>query len=190
MLKDKLSKLEEQVKLYKTIVKNNDRFNKLSKMEKRVAIAKDVLEQIKIKKFKPAIGGYLNLDEPIEEEINIQELLITKETTCRVCAIGGIFASKVILGNKCDTTLDRYDTGLDDDIMIDNLKSIFSEKELRKIEYAFEGFDVSYGDMNFSDKECSKYETFFESFENTEHRLKAIMLNIIKNKGKFVVVIR
>src|SRR5437868_518082 len=71
-----------------------EQFKQLTKAEQRVAIAKDVIAQVKVKRYKPSGGAYIILEggnehldkEPIQENIN-------KLKECEVCAIGSAILS-------------------------------------------------------------------------------------------------
>lgn len=182
--------------------KGNEVFDKLNKSEKRVAIAKDVIKSLNSNKFSASSGTYFNLrfkeqqnfldSEKESDNLELQTILKSEVVTCDVCAIGGIFASKVNLGNKCKVNVKKeyFEEGEDidtpnDQEMVENLKTIFGEKELRAIEYAFEGQDI---DETFSKDEefpNEKYEDFYDEYDDDTERMIAIMKNIIKNKGTF-----
>lgn len=185
-IKSEIRKLEKQLSLYKSVEKDNARFMKMSKTNKRIAIAQDVIASLKIGKYTATPGNYLEVQTDKDYDslpADSQALLRTEEVNCDVCAIGAIFASKVRKGNKCN-----YDllNGNNDSSLIANLKGIFDEKELRIIETAFEG-EAQSGLVRENEEEAA--QAWFE--RNHPHdetkRLVAIMKNIIKNKGNFIV---
>jgi hypothetical protein len=185
-----------------TIKEKNQAFSKMSKMHKRIAIAKDVIAQVKAKKFKASPGTYcklkLNKRHKFKTEGEVELQLLMEDgaiNKCNVCAIGSIFASKVSIGNKFkievrdvggwgDSEL-TIDTDLDDDDMMPSLRGIYTEKELRLIEYVFEGSDIG----GFHDSELYEFHKTVQSYKKVyrkaEDRLIAIMENIINNEGIF-----
>jgi len=182
-IKSEITKLEKQLKLYKSIEKGNAKFNKMTKMQKRVAIAEDVIASVKAFKFRASPGTYFNVINNEVRTSDPQAIIQHEETICNVCAIGAIFASKVKIGNKCTLDIDQE---LPDRSIIPNIKSIFSEKELRIIETAFEG-DAQSNIVNDDEEEKARrwYDKNYP--RDDDKRLIAIMKNIIKNKGKFVL---
>lgn len=200
MTKKKLTKIEEleaQLKVMKALDKQNKAFDKLSKMDKRVAIAKDVIANLNSKKFIAKHGSYI---ETIGDNKQINQFTLL-DTTCNVCAIGSLLTGRISRGNKLDINLDTLlhidDFAGEEEIKL--LKDLFTAKELRYIEYAFEGWNIN-DSFEFTDKEIEKVEKFFDSYINRnandyeieksrsdDKRLRAIMNNIIKNKGKFVL---
>ena len=193
-----------------TIKEKNAAFNKLTKAEKRVAIAKDVLEQLDLKKYYACSGTYFKLELnsyelEFKEGESLQEYLVdnSKVESCSVCAIGSIFASKVRLSNKFN--IDHYHDGIDDHElalydhdMEYSLNEIFSEEQYRLMEVAFEGNDIiglfteeedpeykSKSELTAKDKRYLAAIKFYDNYRNSEDRMRGIMLNIIENKGKF-----
>ncbi len=154
-------------------------FEKLSKAEKRVQLAKDVIKQIGAKKFIPTRGAYLensnsdlNSDIFSEKDYGKQVNELLKNKKCKVCALGSAFVAGVLRANDmvCDTTYVAEGT------MRDYLHKYFgfNISELFDIECAFEGF--------LADGEI---QNFYVNYPNKKENLLAIMKNIIKNKGKF-----
>lgn len=209
--KEKVSK--KLAKLNADIKQRNAKFAKMTAAQKRLAIAKDVLAQLKKKKFVAESGSYCTLntskvltrkDIGISEgegyktvDIELQPLLLDGTiASCDVCAIGSVFMSKVLLGNKFKITADSYsdsgedsvdlETDLDrDHDMVESLKGIFTEKQLRLMEYAFEGEDIKEIFFDSPEKFHLKVDEFYYEYTSDESRLKAIMQNIIKNEGTF-----
>lgn len=175
--------------VYKRIKRSNEKFAAMSKAEKRVQIAKDVLLQIEAKRIKPQAGVYIQAkvkntfafgkewDDPIiNEKEQVQDTL--KNATCDACALGSMFIcavdrhDRLRIKNLNTFAVSAYPKDKNAEIelggsdMYDYLSKFFSSDQLVAIEDAFEG---DYKDIS-SDKK----------------RLKAIMNNIIKNNGKFV----
>lgn len=165
--------------------KKNESFGKMTMMEKRVALAKDVLASIKAKKYISSPGTYVSLiknkcgyDDSIDHTM---ENLMDTQVTCEVCAIGSLFVSKFKLTKKTE-----FD-GMDDDDMIASMSGIFGMKALRKLEYFFEGRDVA--DEFSTDAKLEDDVLSFTSIKanrDPETRLVSIMQNIIDNNGNFI----
>lgn len=178
----KVKETEAKLKLYKSMEKGNQRFRAMSSNKKKVAIAKDVLLQLSIKKYWADPGNYLGVETDVNYNEDPQACLADKSTTCSVCAIGALFISKVRIGNQFGGSIQE---AIDGNKMVRHLRGIFSENELRYMEFAFEG-NVQ-GGASFNEKESEKAIAFCDKYNDSTKRLKAIMENIIKNKGKFVL---
>jgi hypothetical protein len=196
----KLEKLNAKIK------EQNEAFKKMSPAQKRVAIAHDVLAALKAKKYKAAQRVYCDINfndscglevEKQGQKMELQTLLVGGAIeSCNVCAIGSIFTSKVAIGNdfKVNVEKDEYDGDImleqdmnDDGMLIKSLRGIFTETDLRLIEYAFEGEDIAEKFESRSEKFHDKMVEFYESFKSPHDRLVGIMKNIIKNEGTFKI---
>ena len=183
---------------YFTTKERNEWFAKLSPAKQRVQIAKDVLTQLDIQKFKATSGTYFLLVDVSDKYDNgnkeMQEV-IENSGTCSVCAKGAIFAAKVLNYNNCALDMaDNYDCGrilVSESNMSSNLSDIFSKKQLDLIENAFEcdyinevwphKDDLSHA-LNLC---CARY--MLSDDDSGDYRMRQIMHNIIDNKGTFVV---
>lgn len=179
----------------------NEAFEKMSKSEKRIAIAKDVIASIKSGKYNAQKEVYCSID--VNPEYNfekkgkseLQTLMHSGAiSSCTVCAIGGIFASKVFLGNKFKVSvnekfwsdeLEIENTYIEDTEMMGSFRGIYTIVELREIEYAFEGWDIRDSFKNRSEEFHYNMINFYDKYPDVELRLIAIMKNIIKNEGNF-----
>lgn len=154
----------------------------MTKKEKRIAIVKDTLNQLK--NMKVAQGSYIagacNINNPKED-------IIVLRKNCKVCALGGLFLSYIGLYNS----VDKFDmVSSYDDSMIeterynitDKLSKYFSDKQLNMIECAFEGGDV---DCNLSYKEEEVCAAFTSKCKTPAGRLRKILTNILENDGLF-----
>lgn len=166
------------------IRKRNKAFNKLTAPQKRVAIAKDVLAQIKAKNIKPMSGTYV-FSEKLTAKLNdfkfkdtqFCELLPTVGT-CQVCAKGALFLSTILksddlkvddLTESCYSPNRHYVDDTDIGKYLANDLEVFSQFQLDLIENYFECNDGT--------------DTFHE--RNDKERLVDIMENIVANKGTF-----
>lgn len=174
-------------------------FSKLSKPEKRVAIAKDVLSEMK-RKYIPVAGVYIHYMEFIkgveDSDMESQDIQsnFKKIKECNVCALGACLMSATKFANK----LNFCDIGdsvehLNNDKVKKLFNSLFTPLQLLMIEIAFEGngggdrFAVDVFGLDkyeFIDivNEC---DSFHQRYKNDRNRMTAIMKNIIENKGEF-----
>lgn len=165
----------------------NERFNKMTQPQRAVAVAKDVILQLKHHRYKASRGVYINaLIAPQVCNAPSAAALGKDDISCEVCARGGLFVSAAMLFNQCplrgyyDTpsTIDRWSSGWDTDhhTFKHIERSIFSPTQIGMIEAAFECWDTTY-------PECAK---FGRKYPDSQSRMVAIMENIVKNKGTFV----
>lgn len=166
-----------------------------TKAEKRVAIAKDVIKQLELKKLVATPGTYFSISQRVAEKLKPTAQLqkeLKKIPKCEVCALGACFVSAVRKFN--DLTVQEVELGkyndelglytssdLGRDGTTDKLNEFFEPEQLNRIEQAFEGWDRS---VYHNDE----YGTvaFYAKYPNATRRMKAIMQNIIRNKGEFI----
>lgn len=176
-IKKIVSGIEEEIK------GRNVSYSMMSKMEKRVAIAQDVLDQIAAKKIIPKRGTYLTFDG---YGYDIKD----KEVTCTACAIGSTF---VAFAAREGLKSNFYD----DDSMIRKMEKsgIFSQKELRIMELLFEIQTIGMDENEYSMLGINpfRYRNIARHIREkigkrttASAMLKYIMQNIIDNKGHFV----
>lgn len=179
------------------INKTNEKFKNATKAQKRVMIAKDVLEQIKTNRYLAKSGKWVETNfskkSKVSEicdspEISIQDIFKDKTIeSCNVCALGGLFMSCINLNNN--TTLEDFNqetSNLGDIIDVDDkisnkLNRIFTRNQLILIEQYFE----EGGGYFYRDDDCDLLDSFVDTYPDEQDRLKAIMENIIENKGTF-----
>src|SRR5689334_23260479 len=76
----------------------------MSKADLRVAIAKDVIAQVKAGRLRPKVGGFLKgIPTNAKDEDDLRDVL--KGQTCEVCAVGGLFVAA--LDRKNSITVDE-----------------------------------------------------------------------------------
>lgn len=124
------------------IAERNAEFSKMSRMEQRVAIAKDVLAQLDLKEIVAKNGSYISIrnsdslydlySASPDGTSNYEELMSDPENKCNVCAIGAA-AVVVTNGRALETHYREGDPGL-----IRSLSSYFQWDEMRTIERMFE----------------------------------------------------
>lgn len=188
------------------IARNNKKFEKLSPAEKRVAIARDVLEQIRIKRLIPTAGFWLAgknntalfTKADVEKNPEMQTIFANKKE-CIGCAVGGMFMCAVEmadklkldelnqvknyqsnLANAADSEKKYYKltTGcIEDEDAFKYLGRFFHLNQLNMIECAFEQ-----GTGAYYNADAAK---FAQHEDNPSERMRLIMENIIKNNGVF-----
>lgn len=144
--------------------------------QKRVAIAKDVLLQLKMGKYISMTGTYI---APIDHlgrdvEVNQSALKSKSRPDCRVCAKGALALSAIRKFNEYEGTADA----LSEDHM-EVITRFFGVAQADRIESAFEGFD----------RDGSRVRNYRErkniSESDDDEAIISIMKNIIRNKGTF-----
>jgi hypothetical protein len=148
-----------------------------------VAIARDVLEQLRLKRYRATCGGYVSLDDIAYDHLeeSFKDFFKTKKVNCDVCALGAAFVSLVNIKNECSVE-DVLNNGMDRE----RLESVFGCDNMNLMESAFEE-----GPMDGSDNENEdiySLETaakWGNQWHKHEDRLRQIMLNVIRNNGDF-----
>lgn len=185
------------------IKKWNDYFKSLTKPQKRVALAQDVIAQIKAKKFLPKNKTYTKIVSPIKS-YNEQIQSNFGDIQCECCALGGIFLSDIKFNNSC--TFNELDATYFDAREDMRLKEYFSIEQLILIEAAFECWDFDnlvddfwgeyqftsgfadgllFKDFKLTKEKINKTAEFGNQYTDSYKRLIAIMENIIANNGTF-----
>lgn len=142
----------------------------LTPAQMRVAIAKDVILQIKSEKYKPHSGVYIdreviNPDGDLDQT-NVKKFLSDENATpCKVCAIGSALLSGLNLFNN---------------IIVKN-----SDPAWKKIETWFESRNAFLMEEFFERRLRTIYPHPIKDEPDSTKRLVRIMKNIIKNKGTF-----
>lgn len=178
-------------------------FRKLNAAQKRVAIAKDALSQIRRQKYDIASGTWLAIypDMSIGDRLDapaVQKLLLGKfkhkgerlTATCSCCAIGAACASAVRLFNRDD--LDGG-AGIDDwSDAVKVLSRYFGKRQMSLIEACFEhrtaAKEGNYGTTIFSAADWDVIEAFHSPpGEELEFEYTAVKIfrNIIRHGGTF-----
>lgn len=170
----------------------------MTKVERRIAILKDVLKQLKDEKYKAKTGVYVELPrdlwnlqrreayEPASfPKSSAQTCLINSTKSCKVCAKGAIFLSLVRKENKV-SLVDLMRTSVRES----KTNRLFGERNLDKIEAAYEKWvykDI--GSYTRQKRSTGKLQLDIQKFSNKypdkRDRLVAIVKNAIKNEGIF-----
>jgi hypothetical protein len=170
---------------------------RLTKAQRAVAIAKDVLSQLRKRQngYVACSGVYIhrealeamNPDEAKDLRDNLKAM--QKGDSCKVCALGSAILSKARLFDKvpCQDILAGEDE-IDVEAIREHLHDAFSEAQLDLIESAFEGANMSSGEtprVNASPNAIEAAIEFSQKHDDDKARLRAIMTNIVKNEGVF-----
>lgn len=168
----------------------NLRFAKLPPEKKRVAIARDVLGALALKKFIARTGAYVDNFEPGDNDDTLDG------GKCEVCALGAVYACatdrglasmRAVQGTNANATTIRGTLG-----------AFFSWEQMGYIEAAFEraaGWAAVEGTpANKLSGSWTRYDRLPRAEEaanwayhlhDATERMEAIMRNIIRNKGTF-----
>ncbi len=142
---------------------------KLTKAERRVAVARDALRQVEAKKLIAEAGTYIYFGRAIPQDAVKNEKAFqrfVRDEKCHVCARGALFISTVRKEDSfAPSESNHYVRRSEFD---PRLMELFSEGQLKLIENFFE-FDGCY------------------DYHEDKDRLVLILKNIIKNKGTFVL---
>ena len=196
---DGATKLANKQKLIvKKLEEKNKAFNKLSKIEKRIEIAKDVISQVKAEKFIAKCGIYFSTEsfnEFGQEESAQQILLGDKAPKCTVCALGGITLSTIRKNNAVKIGVLQVKGGAANQrkLVADKTHNIFTKTQLDMMEIAFERQVMDRENPYFTNQDYPFNNTmigqkaidFGSKYADINDRLVAIMENLIANNGIF-----
>lgn len=166
----------------------------------RIKIAKDVLKRLRYLDVRRGWGYICNGGIIVEEaddneakelfdrktrklnlDTEVQDILPKVEKTCQVCALGACFLSHVRFHDNFQVEeLDNVDR---EDIT-NELEYYFDADQLNLIENCFES--NSYIDK-YTYSSNDRIINPFAKYTDAKKRLRAIMINIVKNKGTLVV---
>ena len=166
---------------------------KRGKNKEAVAIAKDVIEQIELRKYVATPGTYMRGLRLKTGDLQNQltELLDERAKKCSVCALGSAFLSAVRLYDKFNVESGGSSIGAES--MMGKLEEFFTQEEIGRIEAAFElstdflqGKDHSNPNWSISMPD-SPMPFFIKLVENLtpENRLLTIMREVVRQNGGF-----
>lgn len=156
-------------------------FSRLSQAGKRIAIAKDVIAQIKSKLFNIETGKWARVDIIDDNDmVDKQSLLaggLPRKFQCNCCAVGAAFLSSIRLFNvasfDADSEVQQFDA-------FNQLATYFDRDQLKMIEEAFE-----LGGGACSTNSRDETVKFGDRYDDETKRALAIFTNIVKNRGTF-----
>jgi len=195
---------KKAAKVKAEIMRRNKLFKNATAAEKRVLIAQDVITQIKLKRYVPMEGTWVDPDigfpsDPdmpeahpfADDTASIRELFLTEKIqSCDCCALGAMFMSCTLYNNQTtvkdfDRETWNFEKHLKDRNFANGLARFFSLDQLKLIEAAFEdncgAFPVK------GAEQAIKASKWSDKYPNDDDRLIAIMRNIVKNDGTFVL---
>ncbi len=161
----------------KKLRENNAKFHALLEMEKRVAIAKEVILQLEQGRFVAGFGyGRVHSGEfpsgDLQEDLH-------KGLVCVGCAKGACIAAKAWLGNDIDGTSFHYEPRT---LARKVSYEIFGQTCADIIEALYERGFVNPVVLTFDQKKS--FYAYDDKLPKTSYRrMKAIYQNIIDNKG-------
>jgi hypothetical protein len=156
---------------FQKISRSNKRFAKMTRLQKRVQLAKDVIAQLDTRFFDATNICYLEIKGIECSNVDLQDAL-PEAIQCDVCAKGAIFAAAVLrLNDFSSANIDMFGHVNSDD-MEDYVqtKKLFTNKQFELLEDVFEHLDG----RNFA------------SGLGRNLRLRLLMQNIIVNKGNIL----
>lgn len=162
-----------------------------------VKVARDVLAQLRLKRYKAKERVYVDVnldidlgDLTFEESDKLTDESFQayfkkhKKVTCDVCALGSCFVSLVNIKNKCDVgEMINDDTAMD--LTFERLIPVFGRENMSLMESAFECEKMDHTDCSLSNEMLVAAGDWGNKYKDANERLRAIMLNVIRNKGDF-----
>ena len=174
--------------------KRNEKFKSATKAERAVMVAKDALSMLGKGKITAVTGSWVDLPYRIfdgiepEDEKNIQicDLTDSKDfNDCQTCALGALMLSEIRHTDKL--TMEEVIVSIEYEDHGYRLDKIFSPAQQRLMEYAFEGGRGYFDSDDIPANQIPKLDSFYLKYPDETDRLRAILKNVIKNNGKFVV---
>lgn len=177
------------------VTMSKKKFDSLLINEKRITIAKDVLDRISLNQFMPVAGSFFNRrGRSFDSSSNIKNELMKRDASCEVCVKGALFLGFIGIVDSYNTIDLNTDGQRLDSQEMKLLEDVFTKKQLSLIETAFEGATYPWNE-NLTEKEfgsCySFYLKYYEAgvyeshYASSKSRLKAICNNVINNNGTF-----
>lgn len=144
----------------------------------------------------------------INRDISVQDLFKKEPVKCEVCALGACFMSLVNLDNEVDLnnfevvigdSHTKKNLSVDSEFMRERLMKYFPVHMMGLIESAFEGRIMADEELDpryirflnaYHEEPYHFYKPAIQwgkQYDDSTDRLKAIMMNIIRNKGFFIV---
>lgn len=169
-------------------------FDTMTIPQKRVAIARDLLERLDTERIKAnwgkvilaadiGLGQYAHVSAA-----RVQAILNDPPEPCYACAKGALLATWVGLFDSVDSrTLNAYSTFSVNDGYPEELVATFGTRLMAALEIAFEGEAFSWNRRVLEEPEYRALETAFPMEDNVQQRLKAIYENVIAHEGALVI---
>lgn len=168
---------------------------KLSTAENRIAVAKDVLQRLRVGKLKAVSGSYVEENfkdteclygplvtgDDVDNHRDVRDVINSKLKSCEVCAKGALLISTIM---KFDNMPATDKISLEFIAETSDYKSPFSKSQLDMMENSFEGLR-SGGLHDFHGSYQPGVKAFYEKYEDDKSRMRGIMKNVIAGNGKF-----
>jgi len=170
------------------------KFETLTPRGKAARVAHDVLQQIRINKLRALRGAYIiaTLSRTIEVGTPVCSLLDTSNSySCEVCALGGLFMGLAMNDKsiKVKYRLYSYESFAEPTDFKHRLTGIFAPNQLNMIESAFEVQNMIQGRavdlLDAGSPDIVAAIKFGKRYRSDSNRLRAIMNNIVENRGIF-----
>lgn len=172
---------------------SKEEFLKLPPFLQRMLIAQDVINRLDAQKIVPLNGsvfGSWTSGSYVHGEVSPQDFI--NNNSCEACAKGALVCSWVGNFNEVTwreirrTSSDVVNAAKYDTFYPKELVEIFGANVLDLIEFAFEGTSYAYHNHGYRVKRESRDSAFIRINSPYFGDLRAIMQNIVDNKGEFV----
>lgn len=160
----------------------------MNNQQLKIDIARDVLLQLKSNRFLASPGTYCQISNDLhvlDQGVSFKEVFTQKQSIkCNVCALGAMFVSLINIQNE-------YSVGKMTHYGIDfrRLREVFGSRSMSLIESAFETTPmrdvVQECVTTIPQSELEAAATWGSRYLDSTDRMRAIMKNIIRNKGDF-----
>jgi len=183
----------------------NKKFARMTKAQKRVEIAKDALKQLRANQYKAATDGYFTLAKSAVNtlefgvRLKLSHVIKHNPKNCHVCLRAAVLLStfrkfKPTAMADCQAYFTRYDNSLcmDDVDTAKVEKQFFTVHQTQLMETAFEQRELYSGptyniDSPLTSEDVKAAEAFGKRYRSPKTRMIAILSNVVRNKGKFVI---
>lgn len=188
-------------------------FNGLSQNDKIMEVASDVIASIEMKRLKVGRGTFVSFEQAIWDQHSAKDNLWSElpalMQSCECCALGACLLSLGRFREEFKPVVASFDPDFEGDtrtrlissnFAVDYIAALFGMHMAQMIEVAFECGDgywiVPKGEDEDREDEirCVLGKASFEEaaafgkqYADDDHRMKAIMANILQNKGEFVI---
>jgi len=161
-----------------------------------VRIARDVLAQLRLGRYIAEAGTYVAVETKDGylgdgwTDLNPNHSFKTvfkknKDVSCRVCALGSAFVSLVNIQNKCSVGEIQ-----ENNQMFNRLAKYFGNDNIALMESAFECATMDHVSHNLYQEDIDLAIEFGRRYDDETQRLRAIMLNVIRNNGDFKIPVK
>jgi len=163
----------------------------MTKAQKRVAIAKDVIKQIAARNFRPKGGIYVSLAKPeagmgdYETTADKAFFNARKRKPCVVCAKGAMVCSTIRLFNKFSDSIAALEPSVENVLRRNFGKRMGDMIECAFEQWDFDGYDGHENNHILGKDAVNRSYAFGLKYRSNTKRIIAIMRNIIANKGTF-----